>query len=157
MTYSTARRTSQPRKGPRTLGPTLSDRDDIAPVVASRSAGVLGIGGTLVCTVAMTLPAIGVGAAGGMAAMSGANAPTQGGFLGFLVEYGPVILLVSVALVTIGLALRRPWAALPSLAAGAVLYWGMYAQASYVVMYVSLALGFAAWAALYRWALSGQR
>lgn len=63
---------------------------------------------------------------------------------GIPLEYGPVILLVSIALVTIGLALRRPWAAVPSLAAGAVLYWGMYAQASYFVMYVSLALGFAA-------------
>jgi len=106
---------------------------------------------------AMTLPAIGVGAAGGMAAMSGASANTQGGFLGFLLEYGPLILLVSVALVTIGFALRRPRAAVPSLAAGAVLYWGMYAQASYLVMYVSLALGFAAWAAIYRWTLSGQQ
>ncbi len=82
---------------------------------------------------AMTLPAIGVGAAGGMAAMSGASANTQGGFLGFLLEYGPLILLVSVALVTIGLALRRPRAA------------------------VSLTLGFAAWAAIYRWTLSGQQ
>ncbi len=132
------------------MGPTLTDRDDVAPVVASRSAGLLGLVGSLACTMAMTLPAIGVGAAGGMAAMSGANANTQGGFLGFLLEYGPLILLVSVALVTIGLALRRPRAAVPSLAAGAVLYWGMYAQASYFVMYVSLALGFAAWAAIYR-------
>lgn len=89
--------------------------------------------------------------------MSGANAPTQGGFLGFLLEYGPFILLVSVALVTIGLALRRSWAAVPALAAGAVLYWGMYAQASYFVMYVSLALGFAAWAAIHRWTLSAQQ
>jgi hypothetical protein len=136
------------------MGPTLTGRDDVAPVVASRSAGLLGLVGSLVCTVAMTLPAIGVGAAGGMAAMSGASANTQGGFLGFLLEYGPLILLVSVALVTIGLALRRPRAAVPSLAAGAVLYWGMYAQASYLVMYVSLALGFAAWTAIYRWTLS---
>jgi len=128
-----------------------------SPVVASRSAGLLGIGGTLACTVAMTLPAIGVGAAGGMAAMSGASANTQGGFLGFLLEYGPLILLVSVALVTIGFALRRPLATGPSLAAGAVLYWGMYAQGNYFVMYVSLALGFAAWAAIYRWTLSGQQ
>lgn len=89
--------------------------------------------------------------------MSGTSAPTQGGFLGFLLEYGPVILLVSVALVTLGVALRRPWAAAPSLAAGAIIYWGMYAQASYSLMYLSLALGFAAWAATYRWALSGQR
>ncbi len=139
------------------MGPTLTDRDDVAPVVASRSAGLLGLVGSLACTMAMTLPAIGVGAAGGMAAMSGASANTQGGFLGFLLEYGPLILLVSVALVTIGLALRRPRAAVPSLAAGGVLYWGMYAQASYFVMYVSLALGFAAWVAIYRWTLSGQQ
>ena len=89
--------------------------------------------------------------------MSGASANTQGGFLGFLLEYGPLILVISVALVTLGLALRRPWAAVPALAAGAVLYWGMYAQPSYVVMYVSLALGFAAWAAIYRWTLSGRQ
>ncbi len=58
------------------MGRALTDRDDIAPVVASRSAGLLGLVGSLACTMAMTLPAIGVGAAGGMAAMSGASAPT---------------------------------------------------------------------------------
>ncbi len=101
----------------------------------------------------MVLPAIGIvgaGAAGGMAGMSDDSGTTQGGFLGFLLESGPTILLISVALVTAGLALRRPWTAAPSLAAGAVIYWGMYEQASYPVMYFTLALGFAVWAALYR-------
>ncbi|MBA3782885.1 MAG: hypothetical protein H0X12_13670 [Nocardioides sp.] len=120
---------------------------------SSRAAGLLGVAGTLACTVAMVLPAIGIvgaGAAGGMAGMSDDSGTTQGGFLGFLLESGPTILLISVALVTAGLALRRPWTAAPSLAAGAVIYWGMYEQASYPVMYFTLALGFAVWAALYR-------
>jgi len=82
--------------------------------------------------------------------MSDDSGTTQGGFLGFLLEFGPTILLISVALVTAGLALRRPWSAAPSLAAGAAIYWGMYEQASYLVMYFTLALGFAVWAALYR-------
>jgi len=82
--------------------------------------------------------------------MSDDSGATQGGFMGFLLESGPIILLVSVALVTLGLVLRRPWTAAPSLAAGAVIYWGMYEQASYLVMYFTLALGFAVWAALYR-------
>lgn len=133
------------------MGRSLTGRDDVAPAVSSRTAGVLGLAGSVTCTVAMTLPAIGVGAAGGMAAMSGSNAGTQGGVLGFLLDYGPIILIVSVALVTIGFALRRPKAAAPSLGVGAVLYWGMYAQASYLLMYATLALGFAAWALIYRW------
>ena len=134
------------------MDPTLTPRPNRARGASSRSAGLLGVAGTLACTVAMVLPAIGLvgaGAAGGMAGMSDGGT-TQGGFLGFLLEFGPTILLISVALVTLGLALRRPWTATPSLAAGAVIYWGMYEQASYPVMYFTLALGFATWAALYQ-------
>jgi len=134
------------------MDPTLTARRNLARGASSRSAGLLGVAGTLACTVAMVLPAIGLvgAAAGGMAGMSDDSGTTQGGFLGFLLESGPTILLISVALVTLGLALRRPWSAAPSLAAGAVIYWGMYEQASYPVMYFTLALGFAVWAALYR-------
>jgi hypothetical protein len=135
------------------MDPTLTTRRNLARGTSSRSAGLLGIAGTAACTVAMVLPAIGLvgaGAAGGMAGMSDDTEATQGGLMGFLLESGPTILLISVALVTLGLALRRPWTAAPSLAAGAVLYWGMYEQPSYLVMYLTLALGFAAWAALYR-------
>lgn len=134
------------------MDPTRTARRDLARGASSRSVGLLGVAGTLACTVAMVLPAIGLvgAAAGGMAGMSDDGGTTQGGFLGFLLESGPTILLISVALVTVGLALRRPWSAAPSLAAGAAIYWGMYEQASYPVMYLTLALGFAVWAALYR-------
>ncbi|MGH3570622.1 MAG: hypothetical protein ACRDUW_02140 [Pseudonocardiaceae bacterium] len=78
--------------------------------------------------------------------------PPPGGLLGALIEYGPVILIVSVLLVTASVALRRPPATVPAGAAGALLYWGMYAQPSYPVMYLSVAVGFAGWAAAYLWA-----
>jgi len=74
-----------------------------------------------------------------------------GWVLGVLTEYGPGILIVSVLLVTASLAWRRALAAVPALAAGVLLYWGMYAQSSYPVMYLVLGLGFAAWIATYLW------
>ena len=102
----------------------------------------------------MVLPVIGVAgaaAAGGMQGMDGMAGPPQGGVLGVLTTYGPVILAVSILLVTLSLGLRRPVAAIPALAAGAVLYWGMYAQPSYPVMYLTLAAGFGGWIVTYLW------
>lgn len=151
--HQTPRASSQPGKVVLKMDPALTTRRNLARGTGSRSAGLLGIAGTLACTVVMVLPVIGLlgaGAGAGMAGMSDRKGPAQGGLTGFLLESGPTILLISVALVTLGLALRRPWTAAPSLAAGAVLYWGMYEQASYLVMYLTIALGFAAWVALYR-------
>lgn len=122
--------------------------------VGAGSAGLLGVTGSVACTVAMMLPVIGAagaGAAAGMSGMADMTGPAQGGLLGVLLQYGPIILVVSVVLVTVSVALRRPVAAVPALAAGALLYWGMYAQPSYPVMYGSLALGFAVWGTIYLW------
>ncbi len=82
-------------------------------------------------------------------ATSGSSHP--GGLLGVLVTIGPELLVVSVLLVAVSFALRRPVAALPALIAGALLYWGMYSQASVVVMYVTIVVAYLAWAAIYVW------
>jgi hypothetical protein len=71
--------------------------------------------------------------------------------LGILVTIGPELLVVSVLLVTVSLALRRRIAAIPALVAGALLYWGMYAQGSDALMYATIAVGYAIWAATYAW------
>lgn len=71
---------------------------------------------------------------------------------GVLLRLGPVLLVVSVLLVTAAFALsRRPVAAVPALLAGAVLYAGMYAQPDLTVMYVGIAARYLAWAGLYLW------
>ncbi len=116
--------------------------------------GTLGITGGLVCTATMVLPALGAAgaAAGSMQAMTGGDEAPHDGFVGTLNDAGPAILIISTLLVTLGVGLRRPLTAIPALAAGALLYWGMYAQPSYPVMYLTLALGFAGWLATYQWA-----
>ena len=116
-------------------------------------AGALGTAGSVACGVSMILIAAGVSAsaaAAGMAAMSGTGAGAPHGVLGVLLRAGPWLLVVSVLLVTAAFALtRRPAAAIPALLAGAVLYAGMYRQASLPVMYASIAVGYTAWIALY--------
>jgi len=86
----------------------------------------------------MVAPVIGAAGAGAAAGMNGMAGSPPGGFLGVLTEYSPGILIVSVLLVTTSLAWRRALAAVPALAARVLLYWGMYAQSSYPVMYLSL-------------------
>jgi hypothetical protein len=103
----------------------------------------------------MLLAAAGAGAsaaATGMAAMPGTGGAPRHGLLGVLVRIGPGLLIASVLLITAAFALsRRPRAAVPGLLAGALLYWGMYAQPSLTLMYASIAVGYTAWAALYLW------
>lgn len=128
--------------------------------VGAGTVGLAGVATSLLCTVTMVLPVIGIAGAGAAAStqgMAGMDGPAPGGVLGFLTEYGALILGVSVLLVTLSLGLRRPLAAVPALLAGAVLYWGMYAQPSYPVMYVTLAAGFAGWIATYLWARQTHR
>ena len=136
------------------------------------AAGVAGTCGSVACVAAMVLPLGGLAGAGAAAgaqatgcSMAGMGpAPTStskataatvsshpGGVLGVLVTIGPELLVVSVLLVTVSLALRRRAAAVPALAAGALLYWGMYAQASDAVMYATIAVGYVIWAATYAW------
>lgn len=150
--------------------------DRLGTVRARKAAGVAGTCGSLACIASMVLPLVGVAGAGvasgaqagggsmaGMAGMgpapaeravaaSGAAAPSHaGGVLGFLVTIGPELLVVSILLVTVSLALRRRVAALPAPFAGALLYWGMYAQGSDALMYATIAVGYAIWAATYAW------
>ncbi len=117
-----------------------------------------GADGSLACTVAVTAAlagAFGAGATAGARAITARHSmsgmATPGGPLGDLMEFGPQILAVSAPLVTAGLARRRPLAATPAAAAGALLWWGMYAQASLTVMYTALALAYPAWTATWLW------
>ena len=67
------------------------------------------------------------------------------------------MLVVSVLLVTATFGpTRRPATAILALLAGAVLYAGMYIQPNLAVMYVSIAVGYAAWGALYLWVRRGR-
>lgn len=127
---------------------------------AGRSwAGGLGVAGSAACVASMISVGVGVGVgvgaaatATGMAAMSGTGPSAPGGALGVLLRLGPVLLVVSVLLVTAAFVLsRRPVAAVPALLAGVVLYAAMYAQPDLTVMYLGIAAGYLAWAGLYLW------
>ena len=127
---------------------------------AAAAATVTGAAGSLACTVAMTAAlagAFGTGAAAGARTitarhlMPGMATPAPGGPLGRLIESGPQILAVSALLVTAGLARRRPLAAVPAAAAGALLWWGMYAQANLGVMYTAVVLAYATWTTAWLW------
>ena len=122
------------------------------------SAGALGVLGSMACTVSMIAAAVGVGGAAaatsmaGMAGMTTTGSGHPGGALGALVRIGPWLIVASALLVTAAFALtRRPVTAIPALAAGAVLYAGMYAQSSLPVMYASIAVGYLTWAVLLLW------
>jgi hypothetical protein len=124
------------------------------------AAGALG---TLACVGAMLLAIAGLAGAGvsaGMAGMGGhreRDAAAGDGLLGFLLDRGPLILVLSIAAVVSSFALRRRAAVLPALAAGGLLYWGMYGQDRVAVMYVSLALGLAVWVLTAGWAAQRPR
>lgn len=152
--------------GPAQPRPPLSSGDEPADSSAKMSgvraaccalagtAGVAGsVAGSVACMVSMGLVAVGVGssaAAAGMAGMS-TSGDTPSGLLGALVRIGPVLLIVSIVLVTVAFALWRPLGAVPALIAGVIMYAGMYAQPSLAVMYASLALGYATWIGLFLW------
>jgi hypothetical protein len=109
----------------------------------------------------MVLPVVGlagagaaVGAqadAGSMPGMGPTPSNHPGGILGVLVIIGPELLVASIILVTVSLTLRRRGAAFLSLVAGAMLYWGMYAQGSVTLMYTTMAGGYVIWALTYLW------
>lgn len=131
-------------------------------------AAALGLLGSLTCTTAMVIAGAGllgagVASAGGMAGMDGtpgtplAAAQNSGlpspvlAILMFVIQSGPVILIVSIAAIALAVGIRRRVALLPVVVAGLVLYWGMYMQAAQLVMYSSVALGLATLAAAYIW------
>ncbi len=121
--------------------------------------GIVGVLGTLVCMGAMVLAAIGVAGVGAAAVMARMPMGSQGqatggqpiGILAFLVQAGPVILLVSIAAFALSLATRRWVAAIPALLLGGVIYWGMYGQPRLPVMYVTMTLGLLSWAVIFLW------
>ncbi len=111
---------------------------------------IVGIGGTLVCSLSMVAVAVGLFVAGGTAAaqggMAGMGSGHQGmadvpGWLEALLRFGPVILIVSVLLVAASVTLRRRLAALPAISGGLILYVGMYAQPNLALMYAAIVVG----------------
>lgn len=118
--------------------------------------GIIGVLGTLTCMGAMVLAAVGVAGVGASAAMAGMGPQGQatGGhptsILAFLLQAGPVILLVSIGTFALSLATRRWVAAVPVLLVGGVIYWGMYGQSRLSVMYVTMVLGLLGWAVIFR-------
>lgn len=130
------------------------------------AAGALGFAGGIACSAAMILVALGVVAAGaasagagasGMAAMGASGAASANPLLSFLLDRGPTILLVSIALVAIGVATRRMTAAIYVLVAGAVMYWAMYEQPSLSIMYGGIVAGMLVWGASWAFAARGRR
>ncbi len=119
--------------------------------------GIVGVLGTLTCMGAMVLAAVGVAGVGASAAMAGMGAQRQESLgqatsiLVFLLQAGPVILLVSIGSFALSLATRRWLAAIPTLLVGGVIYWGMYSQPRLPVMYVTMAFGLLGWAAVFLW------
>ncbi len=132
--------------------------------IGQTAIGIVGVLGTLACMGAMVLAVAGVAgvgtsAVGASAAMAGMSMGTQGqatsgphpGILAFLLQAGPVILLVSIGAFALSLATRRWVAAIPALLVGGVIYWGMYGQPRLPVMYVTMALGLLGWAVVFLW------
>lgn len=123
------------------------------------AAGIGGLLGATTCSVSMVLGIVagaGVASAAAGSSMSGMSstagtALNQSPVVAFLIREGPVILVVSIIALTLSAGLRRPWAAVPTVLAGAVLYAGMYLQPSVIVMYVAIALGLLAWTAVVIW------
>ncbi|MBA3424274.1 MAG: hypothetical protein ACR2HO_07850 [Rubrobacteraceae bacterium] len=161
----------------------------------AKFGSLVGISGTLVCSLSMVAVAVGLFVAGGTAAtqgmagmgsghqggranvasghhggsgrdgMAGMGSKHQGGapgagsehhseakhsvakqahtpvWLEGLLRFGPVILVVSVLLVTASVTLRRRLAALPAISGGLILYVGMYAQPNLALMYAAIVVG----------------
>lgn len=126
--------------------------------IGQATIGVVGVLGTLTCMGAMILAVIGVageGASASMARMSPGAQSGNGGpptsILAFLLQAGPVILLVSIAAFALSLAVKRWVAVIPVLLVGGVIYWGMYGQPNLPLMYVMMALGLLCWISLFLW------
>lgn len=125
--------------------------------IGQAAIGIIGVLGTLTCIGAMVLAVVGVTGVGASAAMAGMGAQGQAGsfqapsILVFLLQAGPVILLVSIGAFALSLAVKRWVAAIPALLVGGALYWGMYSQPRLPVMYVTIALGLFGWGVLFLW------
>lgn len=125
--------------------------------IGQAAVGIIGVLGTLTCIGAMVLAAVGVAGVGASATMAGMGAQGSVGrdqptsILAFLLQAGPVILLVSIGAFALFLAMRKWVAAVPVLLIGGVIYWGMYGQPRLPVMYLTIALGLLGWAVVFLW------
>ncbi len=97
----------------------------------------------------------------GMQGMGGGGSTTlKGGplaaVIAFLIQAGPVILVVSIAAIVLAFGIRRRAAVIPAIAAGVLMFWGMYLQPRLEIMYAAIGLGLLGWAALYLWSRGWQ-
>jgi hypothetical protein len=120
--------------------------------VATTCCSLVGIGGSAMCSFAMVAAAAGLFATAGatavhsssMAGMASASSPDAGhlpAWLEALVRYGPQLLVASLAVLAVGVGLRRPAVLTPAAVGGAILYVGMYKQHSLPWMYAAIAVG----------------
>jgi hypothetical protein len=134
-------------------------------------AAALGLLGSLACSIAMVIAVAGLIGAGAAASATSAgdmagmavtpSAPPQDsslpqpllGIVLFLIQAGPVILIVSIAAIALAVGFRRRAALFPVAVAGLVLYWAMYMQEAKLVMYSSVALGLVTLAAASIWSM----
>ncbi len=136
--------------------------DESIRLAATRGRGwlatvgsIVGVGGTLVCSLSMVAVSVGLFVAGGATALQGgmagmdsmdqggpeAGVPQAPGWLDVILRFGPEILIVSLLLVAASVALRRPVAVLPAIGGGLVLYVGMYVQPGMALMYGAIVVG----------------
>jgi len=127
--------------------------------IGQAAIGIMGVLGTLICMSAMLLAVLGVAGVGASAVMAGMPMGSQGqaasgqptSILTFLLQAGPVILLVSIGAFALSLATRRWVTVIPALLVGGIIYWGMYGQPSLPVMYITMVLGLLGWAVILLW------
>jgi len=77
----------------------------------------------------------------GMASPSGSFTAAAAPVIVFFLSGGPVILVLSVAVMVLAMAVRRVTAVVPVLGGGFALYWGMYLQGQRAVMLGAIVLG----------------
>jgi hypothetical protein len=117
--------------------------------------GATGILGTVLCSLSMIVATAGVFTSGGLLPMRHLSTPvvsgtTMGvskeagslpGWLATLVQLGPEIMGISVALLLASILLRHRPGVFTALVGGAILYAGMFLQSSPGLMYGSMILG----------------
>ena len=87
-----------------------------------------------------------------MSAHSGMGTGESSGIVGWLVDMGPVTLIISIVAFAISAFSKRWSAILPAVIGGGVLYAGMYEQDSVAVMYWAIGVGFLLWVIAWAWA-----
>ena len=128
-------------------------------------SGALGLVGTLLCSLSMMAPDLGLitleGVRSSMAGRGNAGAVSQAQIPGWwttAMHLGSLILVLSVVLVVLAVAVRRPLATMPAIVGGVVLYFGMYVQPGLMNMKAATVIGTGslvlAYAASFRLSLS---